>query len=180
VSLRITAPLRSICQVAIKNPAHLFNIESDILKLFMWTEECIGHITSLPLDQINMVLTEDEKRKSLQMGSSMLSKQFSDKDYSQMRVSPNSPLAAQIVEDKVIDMLIFLTFRYTKVFNEWKAKRLSQINKETQSILKQSAAGQSAGASKKSVKFDGGADTSVITDRTQQYKSLNEQSLQKK
>jgi len=41
-----------------------------------------------------------------------------------MRVSPNSPLAAQIVEDKVIDMLIFLTFRYTKVFNQYKTKRL--------------------------------------------------------
>jgi hypothetical protein len=46
-------------------------------------------------------------------------------------VSPNSPLAAQIIEDKVIDMLIFLTFRYTKVFNEWRSKKLSDINKET-------------------------------------------------
>ncbi len=48
-----------------------------------------------------------------------------------MRVSPNSPLAAQIIEDKVIDMLIFLTFRYTKVFNEWRHKKLNDINKET-------------------------------------------------
>ena len=51
--------------MAIKNPMGLFNIEGDILKLFLQTEECIGHITSLPIDQINSVLTENEKRKSL-------------------------------------------------------------------------------------------------------------------
>ena len=54
-----------------------------------------------------------------------------------MRVSPNSPLAAQIIEDRVVDMLIFLTFRYTKVFNEYKNKRIKDINKETNGILKQ-------------------------------------------
>jgi len=48
-----------------------------------------------------------------------------------MRVSPNSPLAAQIIDDKVLDMLIFLTFRYTKAFNESKNNRISEINKET-------------------------------------------------
>lgn len=35
VSLRITAPLRSMCAVAIKDPVNLFNIEADMLKLFM-------------------------------------------------------------------------------------------------------------------------------------------------
>lgn len=78
MSLKITQPLRQICQVAIKNPAQLFNLEGDILKLFMWTEECVGHITSLPLDQINDVLTEEEKRKSLIAGSLG----FQGKDYS--------------------------------------------------------------------------------------------------
>ena len=91
----------------------------------------MSHITSLPLDQINMVLTEEEKRKSLMMGSNLVKNQFTGKDYSQLRVSPNTPLAAQIVEDKVIDMLIFLTFSYTKVFNVWKSKRLHDIGKET-------------------------------------------------
>ena len=117
--------------MAIKTPTQLFNIENDILKMFIWTEECVSHITSLPLDQINEVLTEEEKRKSLMMGSNLTKSQFQGKDFSQLRVSPNSPLAAQIIEDKVIDMLIFLTFRYTKVFNEWRNKRLSDINKET-------------------------------------------------
>ena len=71
VSLRITAPLRQICSIAIKNPSQLFNIENDVLKMFIWTEECVAHITSLPLDQINEVLTEEEKRKSLMMGSNL-------------------------------------------------------------------------------------------------------------
>lgn len=65
VSIRITQPLRAMCAIAIKNPDLLFDIEPDILKVFAWVEECVGHISTLPLDQINEVLTEDEKRKSL-------------------------------------------------------------------------------------------------------------------
>ena len=89
-------------------------------------------------------------------------------------MSPNSPLAAQIIEDKVIDMLIFLTFRYTKVFNEWRNKKLSDIKKETQGILK----AQSVASAKqtKSVKFD----PHEASERTSAYKSLNQQSLNKK
>ena len=68
-------------------------------------------------------------------------------------------------------MLIFLTFRYTKVFNEWRNKRLTDINKETQGILK----GQSVASGKqsKSVKFD----PNEVSERTSAYKSLNQQSL---
>lgn len=54
-----------MCAMAIKNPNVLFEIEPDILKVFAYTEDCVGHITSLPLDQINDVLTEDEKRRGL-------------------------------------------------------------------------------------------------------------------
>ena len=103
----------------------------------MWTEECVSHIATLPLDLINDVLTEEEKRKSLLFNTSQIKDQFKNKDFSKMRVSPNSPLAAQIVEDRVVDMLIFLTFRHTKVFNEYKNKRIKDINKETNGILKQ-------------------------------------------
>lgn len=91
VSLRITTPLRQMCAIAIKNPQLLFNIETDILKIFALTEECIGHITSLPIDQINQVLTEEEKRKGLTKSGFSTSQ---GKDYSSLRVSPNSPLAA--------------------------------------------------------------------------------------
>ena len=63
--MRITTPLRAMCAMSIKNPDVLFEIEPEILKVFSYTEDCVGHITSLPLDQINDVLTEDEKRRGL-------------------------------------------------------------------------------------------------------------------
>jgi hypothetical protein len=91
-------------------------------------------------------------------------------------VSPNSPLAAQIIEDKVIDMLIFLTFRYTKVFSEWRSKKLSDINKETQGILKAQSVASAKQTTSKSVKFD----PYEASERTSAYKSLNQQSLNKK
>jgi serine/threonine protein kinase len=124
VSMRITGPLRKVCYKAIKDPMGLFLIEEDILKLFAYTEDCIAHVSSLPIDQINDVLTENEKRKSLLNNNSTLNKK---KDTSQLRVSPNSPLCAQIIEDKVFDMLIFICLRYTKYFNEYKQKRVKEL-----------------------------------------------------
>lgn len=120
ITLGITMPLRGMCGLAFKNPERLIDIEEDMLRLFMQTEDCIAHISSLPLDDINEVLTAKERRKIFmdpQRGDLL-----KGKDYSKLRVSPNSPLAAQIIEDKVIDMLIFLTFRYTKAFATWKSK----------------------------------------------------------
>jgi len=62
-------------------------------------------------------MTESEKRKGI--SAQMASKGV---DASKLRVCPNSPLAAQVIEDKVIDMLLFLTFRYIKNFQSWKNK----------------------------------------------------------
>lgn len=93
-------------------------MEEDIIKLFLHTEDSIGHISTLPLDDINEVLTAKERRRMYVGGKSDFLK---NKDTSGYRVSPNSPLAATIIEDKVIDMLLFLTFRYTKAFANWKA-----------------------------------------------------------
>ena len=90
------------------------------MKLFVATEECIAHLSSLPLDEINEVLTEKEKRRIMLDPSRA---QFlKGKDYSRLRVSPNSPLAEQIIKDHVIDMLLFLTFRFSKAFHSWKNK----------------------------------------------------------
>jgi hypothetical protein len=65
-------------------------------------------------------MTEAEKRKGItqQMAQSGV-------DASKLRVSPNSPLATQVVEDKVVDMLLFLTFRYIKNFETWKSKQIA-------------------------------------------------------
>ena len=38
------------------------------------------------------------------------------KDAHSLSVSPNTPLAAQLISDKVIDMLILVTLRHFKVF----------------------------------------------------------------
>jgi len=109
-----------MCTHALKHPERLVEIEEDILRMFVAAEECVAHLSSLPLDEINEVLTEEEKRRALVDPGRAAA--FRGKDYSRLRVSPNSPLAAQIIEDRVVDMLIFLTFRFTKAFANWKAK----------------------------------------------------------
>lgn len=71
-------------------------------------------------------------------------------------------------------MLIFLTLRYTKVFNEWKVKKLSDLGKETQGIMKQqNAIALSVSSKKKSVKFDGDQNT----ERASLYQNLNQTNL---
>jgi hypothetical protein len=65
------------------------------LKLFAATEDCIAHISSLPLDEINEVLTEKERRRALLDPSK--SSILKGKDFSKLRVSPNSPLADQVI-----------------------------------------------------------------------------------
>lgn len=103
-----------ICADALDDPMSLFDREQLILKLFSYTEDCIRHIQTLPIEEINDVLTEKEKRKGLMQ--SALDQAAKNRDSSTLRVSPNSPLAAQVIEDKVIDMLLFITFRFMKHF----------------------------------------------------------------
>ena len=70
----------------------LFEREHLILKMFAYTEDCIKHIQTLPIEEINDVLTEKEKRKGLM--ASQLEKAAKNRDFSTLRVSPNSPVAA--------------------------------------------------------------------------------------
>jgi len=70
-------------------------------------------------------------------------------------------------------MLIFLTLRYFKGFNQWKENRLKDIEKGNVSILmtkpqksQTAGGGQSVSSKKKSVRF--GDET---TDRMSQYQS---------
>lgn len=137
VSLRITRPLRGMCTHALKHPEAILRLEADILRLFAATEDCVAHISSLPLDEINEVLTEEEKRRT-QLDPER-SAAFKGKDSTRLRVSPNSPLAAQVIEDRVIDMLIFLTFRYTKAFGEWKHKIAAEPDVSSSPIKTQGA-----------------------------------------
>lgn len=118
VSVQITHPLRQICAEALKSPMGVYDHTENILKLFIRVEDAIQYNTSLPIDELNEVMTEAEKRK----GKSRQMIERRGADSSKLRVSPNSPLATQVVEDKVIDMLLFLTFRYIKNFQTWKNK----------------------------------------------------------
>ena len=87
VSLRITDPLRVICSIAMENPKNLLAIETDILTMFHFTEDCLKHISSLPIEEINSVLTEREKKRGLLNLDPK-------KDAHSLAVSPNAPLAA--------------------------------------------------------------------------------------
>jgi len=60
------------------------------LKLFARVEDSIQYFTSMPIDELNEVLTENEKRK----GATSLMLKNHSKQSSLIRVSPNSPLAA--------------------------------------------------------------------------------------
>ena len=84
--------MRTICADANKDPMSLFEREELILKLFAYTEDCVRHIQTLPIEQINDVLTEKEKRKGII--ATYLEKAAKSKDTSTLRVSPNSPVAA--------------------------------------------------------------------------------------
>jgi hypothetical protein len=141
VSIRITDPLRVMCGIAIEDHKKLMNIETDILTIFKYTDDCLNHISSLPIEDINAVLTENEKKRGL---LSLDEK----KDTSNLRVSPNSPLAAQVIGDKVIEMLVLITLRHFKAFKEWK-KNATQ--NEQAGILKQETMG--GAQSMKSVQF---------------------------
>ena len=125
VSVRITAPLRMICADCIEHPLAVYGHEDAIIQLFHYAEDCVAHIQNMPIEQINSVLTDAEKRKGLVANS--LNTTLKSKDYSMLRASPNSPLAAQIVEDHVIDMLLFLTFRFLKNFPQHMAKKLAEV-----------------------------------------------------
>lgn len=171
VTLRITGPLRNMCTHALKHPEVILQLEADILRLFAATEDCVAHISSLPLDEINDVLTEEEKRRT-QLDPER-SAAFRGKDTSELGVSPNSPLAAQVVEDQVVNMLIFLTFRYTKAFGEWKHKMASEPDANFSPLKTQGAQSPTEGTRRsKSVRF--GADGA--TERTS---SQNQQAILK-
>lgn len=131
VCIDITAPLRALCAETLKSPMNVYDHTENIVKLFLRVEDCIAYNTSLPIDELNQVMTEYEKRKGVT--AHMAAKGV---DASKLRVSPNSPLAAQVIEDKVIDMLLFLTFRSIKNFHVWKNKEIANLDQRIALLVK--------------------------------------------
>jgi len=126
----------------LKSPLNIFDHTENILKLFARVEDSIQYFTLMPIDELNQVLTENEKRK----GATAQLLKTHGKQSSQIRVSPNSPLAAQVVEDQVVDMLLFLTFRYGKSFAAWKAKQLQEIDFRVKMATKEEELNNNFGA----------------------------------
>lgn len=65
VCMRITDPLRIICADTLKEPMSLFEREPMVLQLIEYTEDCIRHLSALPVEDIMDVLTAKEKRRGL-------------------------------------------------------------------------------------------------------------------
>lgn len=72
-----------------KGPMNVYDHTQNILQLFARVEDVIAYNTALPIDELNQVMTEAEKRKGIT--GHMASR---GGDASKLRVSPNSPLAA--------------------------------------------------------------------------------------
>ena len=123
------------------------------------------------------MLTESEKRKGL-IGAT-LNKAAKNKDTSTLRVSPNGPVAAQVIEDKVIDMLLFITFRFMKHFETYKQKRLAEIELYAATLAQfetDKRSNKSQSGVSKSVRF---GETSVLNSEgaTTQGMSVNKREL---
>jgi hypothetical protein len=132
--MRITQPLRQICADAIDKPHSLYVNENAIQQLFGYAEDAVKHHSNMPLDEIDSLITMREKRRGL-VDNAMAS--LKGKDTGDYSISPNAPLAAQMMKEHVIDMLLFLTFRYLRNFGEYKAKRVAKVNKETAKMIEE-------------------------------------------
>jgi serine/threonine protein kinase len=61
----ITHPLRQICAEVLKAQMNIYDHTENILKLFLRVEDAIRYTTALPIDELNQVMTETEKRKGI-------------------------------------------------------------------------------------------------------------------
>jgi hypothetical protein len=68
----------------------------------------------MPLEEIDSLITLKEKRRGL-VDNAISS--LKGKDTGEYSVSPNAPLAAQVIKEHVVDMLLFITFRYLRNFD---------------------------------------------------------------
>jgi hypothetical protein len=108
--------------------------ENAVQQLFCYAEDALKHHSNMPLEEINSLVTMREKRRGLVDNAMNNLRGKETGDYS---ISPNAPLAAQIVKEHVVDMLLFITFRHLRNFGEYKAKRVAQVNKETAKIIEE-------------------------------------------
>lgn len=114
ITTAITSKLRDLCLIVLKSTSNTANkIESQLLNV-------IGLIT----DRIQSICTENTVKTQ------------NDPLILTEIASYHAPLAKQIVEDKVIDMLIFLCHRYSKCWENKNKKEAVKENDEKESLYK--------------------------------------------
>ena len=100
INQRLTAPLREMCALVIKTPNMVLQMERELLYIFEYVDSFVKDISTLPIRNIKNITTKSTTLRGKK------------RDF--VKVSPNAPLARQIMEDNVIDMIIFLTLQYLK------------------------------------------------------------------
>jgi hypothetical protein len=111
------------------------------------------------------VMSEEERRRAL--ANPATAKLLKGKEQSSVRLSQH-----QIIEDKVIDMLIFLTFRFTKAFERWKATGELEAEESSPSPIKRTETGTLT-ENQRSVRFGDMSDIGDSPSKTNHLDTLN-------
>jgi len=148
ITLKAKTPLRELCLAALESPDKLLTeLERPILEIVDRVINHVHTVISPYTEKIRAVMIDNEQGDS-----------------------PHSPLAKQIIEERVVDMLIFLCHRYTRVWTiknrkdlvkqakeaeEFARKntRLNELTIDTKSIVKESKTIPSTARNTAKVKF---------------------------
>lgn len=64
MTVALIHPLRQICAETMKTPFSIYDHRDVILKLFARVEDCISFVTGMPTEDMNEVMSNDEKRRA--------------------------------------------------------------------------------------------------------------------
>ena len=87
---RLTLPLRSVSALLMSRPALAPSLEDHLMELFDMAEECIAHVSSVPLDELRELLTAAEKEDT-KLSKTLVGSFGALTDT--VKVAPNAPLA---------------------------------------------------------------------------------------
>lgn len=71
VTVALIHPLRQICAETMKTPFSIYDHGDVILKLFAGVEDCISFVTAMPTEDINEVMTIEERRRAARKTNSV-------------------------------------------------------------------------------------------------------------
>jgi hypothetical protein len=120
----------------------------------------VRHYQNGQLQKVNEVIAERQKKQGLEDNIPNYLKGKETHDYS---ITPNGPLAAQVIKEHVVDMLMFICFRYMENFEAYRTKRIAEVAKIADDISqsKTNQDGMSRSSSPAKVGFAAEAQSSV-------------------